>query len=640
MITIICDNNQHELPKGSTVFDLALQLKYTEPHQAVGCKINGVLKDLSTPLHDQDTVELIHFEDKAGKEIFWHTSAHILAQAILRLWPDAKPAIGPPIEEGFYYDFDQLEISEEDFSKIDAMMKKIIAENHKTEKKEIANASEALKLFGENPYKKEIIEGLEGPITAYEQGEFIDLCRGPHLPALNKVKAIKVLKTSGAYWRGDPTNNMLTRVYAISFPDKKELQAYLKRLEEAKKRDHRLLGQKLDLFSFKEHAPGFPFIHPKGMIVWNTLLEFYRRLHAEAGYQEIKTPMMLSKHLWEISGHWEHYKQNMYVSEIEKDEYAIKPMNCPGCMLYYNTHVHSYKEFPLRVGEIGLVHRNEASGALSGLMRVRAFHQDDAHIFLTEDQIEEEILNVLNLIDVIYSTFGLEYRFELSTRPEKQTVGTDEQWEVSTHALKQALEKNGQPFVINEGDGAFYGPKIDIHIKDCLGRHWQCGTIQLDMSLPQRFNLKYDDKHGSESTPVMLHRALFGSIERFLGILIEHFAGRFPLWLSPRQVAFIPVADRHAPKAQELSKYLSQHGFHVECFDQNESVSKKIRIAQLLQFNYMITLGDEELESETLSLRTREGVQEKGLSVQDFTKRLIEEKESYALSSLFKEVPH
>lgn len=635
MITVNYQKKTIELPEGSTVQDLVLLLNLNLPNQALGCSINGKKYDLSHQLKEEDSIHFFHFEDREGKEIFWHTSAHILAQAVLRLWPEALPAIGPPIKEGFYYDFGNLQISEEDFEKIESMMKKIIEENHPTEKKELLS-EEALKVFGHNPYKKELIESLsDQQITAYRQGDFFDLCRGPHLPKLGKVKALKVLKTSGAYWRGDSTNAMLTRIYAITFPEKNALRLYLHRIEEAKKRDHRVLGQALDFFSFQQQAPGFPFIHPKGMCIFNRLLDFYRQLHTREGYQEIKTPVMLSKQLWELSGHWEHYHQNMYLSEVEKKEFAIKPMNCPGCMLYYKTNVRSYKDFPLRIGEIGLVHRNEPSGALSGLMRVRAFHQDDAHIFLMMNQVKDEILHIFHLIEKIYSTFNLEYHFELSTKPEVGTVGSDEDWIRSTQALKSALEASKKPFKINEGDGAFYGPKIDVHIHDCIGRQWQCGTIQLDMSLPVRFDLKYDDPEGKQSTPVVLHRALFGSIERFFAILIEHFAGRFPLWLNPRQIAIIPVADRHCEFSYALKQKLKSD-FEVHCFDSNESVSKKIRTAQTLQFNYMLTIGDKELEAESLSIRTREGIKKFNVPFTAFYKTLLEEKNSYALSSPYK----
>lgn len=624
-----------DVPVGSSAEDLAKKLNLTAPEQAVGVSINGKTLDLSTPLNDGDEVIFWNFDDPEGKEIFWHSSAHILAQAVLRLWPSAKPTIGPPIENGFYYDFADLHVSEEDFEKIENEMEKIIKENYKTVREVLPNKQAALKVFGNNKYKTELIEGLEDQkITAYRQGEFIDLCRGPHMPNLGKVKALKILKTSGAYWRGDSDREMLTRIYAITFPDRKMLKDYLHRLEEAKKRDHKIIGPKLGLFSLQEEAPGMPFIHPKGMIIWNTLIDYWRSCHRRAGYQEIKTPQLMSKELWQTSGHWENYRQNMYTSSIEDKEFAIKPMNCPGCMLFYRTYIHSYREFPLRVAEIGHVHRHEASGALSGLMRVRSFHQDDAHLFLMPEHITDEILKIISLVDEIYSSFGLSYHLELSTRPEK-SIGSDADWEMATAALKKALDQTGKAYRINEGDGAFYGPKIDMHIRDALGRTWQCGTVQLDMALPERFDLLYDHEGGHRLRPIMIHRALFGSIERFMGILIEHFAGKFPFWLSPRQIALISVADRHIAYAKELHKQFFEAGFHVELDESNESVSKKIREAQLLQTNYMITVGDRELEHRTISLRTRDNALHGEMKVEDFLAKIQEEKHSRALTSPF-----
>lgn len=627
-----------ELPEGSTAEDLAKKVHQTAPDQALAACINGTTVDLFQPLKDGDQIILWSFQEKEGKEVYWHSSAHILAQAVLRLWPNAKLTIGPPIENGFYYDFADLHLSDEDFEKIEKEMERIIDENYKTEKKVLSGKEEALRTFGSNKYKAELIEGFDGgQITAYSQGEFIDLCRGPHLPYLGKVKACKVLKTSGAYWRGDSNREMLTRIYAITFPDKKMLRDYLRQLEEAKKRDHKILGPKLDLFSLREEAPGMPFIHPKGMLVWNALLAYWRGCHDKAGYIEIKTPVMMNKELWERSGHWQNYRQNMYTSTIEEREFAIKPMNCPGCMLYYKMQVHSYREFPLRVAEIGHVHRHEASGALSGLMRVRCFHQDDAHIFMEPQQIEGEIIRLLGLIDEIYATFGLSYHLELSTRPEKDTIGTDEQWNHATDSLKKALEKSGRPFQIREGEGAFYGPKIDLHIRDALNRTWQCGTIQLDMALPERFDLEYIDKEGNRPRPVMLHRVVYGSIERFFGILIEHFAGKFPLWLSPRQVRIIPVADRHVEYARSIGEKLQEAHFHCEIDETNESVSKKIRSAQIDQVNYMLTVGDKELENQTIALRTRDNVVHGEMQFDVFLAKISAEKKSRSLHSPFED---
>ncbi len=627
------DQKEIELPDGSSGKDLCEKLNLRGPNQSLAVKINGTLRDLSSPLHDGDEAILIHFEDPEGKEIFWHSSAHVLAQAILRLFPQAKPTIGPPIENGFYYDFADLTISDADFEAIEKEVSKIIDENYQAERHVFKNREEALLRFKDNPYKKELIEGFpEGPFTAYSQGEFFDLCRGPHLPNVGKIKAFKILKTSGAYWKGDSNREMLTRVYAISYPDRKALKEYLTLLEEAKKRDHKILGPKLDLFSLKEEAPGMPFIHPKGMIVWNRLIDFWREMHKRAGYLEIKTPQLMSQELWETSGHWFHYRENMYAFGIEERHFAIKPMNCPGCMLFYKSHTHSYRELPLRVAELGHVHRHEASGALSGLFRVRSFHQDDAHLFMRPCDIKQEILNVLSLVEETYSAFGLAYRLELSTRPEK-SIGSDEDWEIATAGLRDALDAWGQPYRVNEGDGAFYGPKIDIHIRDALGRSWQCGTVQLDMALPEKFELEYTDSDGASKRPVMVHRALFGSVERFLGILIENFAGKFPLWISPLQVRVMTVADRHQEYAHTLCCELKKAGFICDVDDSNESVNKKVRNAQLMQINYMLTVGDKELENRTINVRTRDNVVHGEMELKPFINKLEEEIACRSLSS-------
>ncbi|WP_213157028.1 threonine--tRNA ligase [Parachlamydia sp. AcF125] len=624
-----------ELPEKSTAKELADKLHLNGPNQALGVNVNGKAVDLSYALKAGDTVTFWSFDDPQGKEVFWHTSAHVLAQAILRLWPNAQPTIGPPIENGFYYDFGNLTISDQDFEKIEEQMRLIIEENHLSKRESFANKEEALKAFAHNPFKVELIESFpEGEaLTGYRQGEFFDLCRGPHLYNLGKIKALKVLKTSGAYWRGNPENAMLTRIYAITFPDRKMLKDYLISVEEAKKRDHKVLGVKLDLFSLKEEAPGMPFIHPKGTIVWNELLAYLRQCLDEKNYIEIKTPTMMTRDLWELSGHWSNYRQNMFTSQIEERDFAIKPMNCPGCMLYYRSQIHSYRELPLRVAEIGNVHRFEPSGALSGLFRVRSFHQDDAHIFMKPSDIRSEILNVLNLAHEIYSTFGLTYRLELSTRPEKNTIGTDEEWAIATEGLKNALDETGRPYRINEGDGAFYGPKIDFHIQDAINRTWQCGTIQLDMALPEKFTLEYTAEDGSRQRPVMIHRAIFGSIERFFGILIEHFSGRFPLWISPLQVRLIPVADRHVEYARTLRKQFKEAGFHCDIDESNESVSKKVRNAQLSQINYMLTVGDQELQNQTINLRTRENAVYGEIKPAALIASMLEEKRTRALIS-------
>jgi len=622
------DQSVIDLPENSTVKDLAEKLHLTGPNQAMGASINGKTYDITHPLKNGDSVIIWNFEDPEGKEIFWHTSAHVLAQAVLRIWPEAKPTIGPPIDNGFYYDFANLTISDEDFERIEKEMQTIINENYTSTREVFPNKNEALKTFADNKYKCELINSFDpkDELSGYRQGEFFDLCRGPHLPNIGKIKALKVMKTSGAYWHGDAKNEMLTRIYAITYPDRKQLKDYLQLLEEAKKRDHKILGPKLDLFSLKEEAPGMPFIHPKGMIVWNQILAYLRECLAKHDYVEIKTPSLMTRELWERSGHWSNYRQNMFTSEIEGRDFAIKPMNCPGGMLYYLTGTHSYRELPLRVAEIGNVHRYEPSGSLSGLFRVRSFHQDDAHIFMKPSDIESEIIGILNLADEIYSMFGLKYHLELSTRPEKNTIGTDEGWELTTSALRDALNHSGKTYKVNEGDGAFYGPKIDFHIRDALNRTWQCGTIQLDNALPEKFNLEYTDNEGTRCRPIMLHRAILGSVERFFGILIEHFAGRFPLWISPLQVRLLTVADRHQPYADEIAKTIKAAGFQCDVDHTGESVSKKVRNAQLTQINYILTIGDKELENRTLNLRTRDNVVHGEITLDSFLEAIKKEK--------------
>nr|CRI42929.1 Threonine--tRNA ligase [Chlamydia pneumoniae] len=634
MIQVTCDQKNYEVLEGTTAAELAKQLKNS--HQFIGVLINERPRDLSTHLNEGDTLVFLTSEDPEGREIFLHTSAHLLAQAVLRLWPDAIPTIGPVIDHGFYYDFANLSISESDFPLIEDTVKQIVDEKLAISRFTYGDKQQALAQFPQNPFKTELIRELpeNEEISAYSQGEFFDLCRGPHLPSTAHVKAFKVLRTSAAYWRGDPSRESLVRIYGTSFPTSKELRAHLEQIEEAKKRDHRVLGAKLDLFSQQESSPGMPFFHPRGMIVWDALIRYWKQLHTAAGYKEILTPQLMNRQLWEVSGHWDNYKANMYTLQIDDEDYAIKPMNCPGCMLYYKTRLHSYKEFPLRVAEIGHVHRQEASGALSGLMRVRAFHQDDAHVFLTPEQVEEETLNILQLVSTLYGTFGLEYHLELSTRPEKDTIGDDSLWELATDALNRALVQSGTPFIVRPGEGAFYGPKIDIHVKDAIQRTWQCGTIQLDMFLPERFELEYTTAQGTKSVPVMLHRALFGSIERFLGILIENFKGRFPLWLSPEQVRIITVADRHIPRAKELEEAWKRLGLVVTLDDSSESVSKKIRNAQNMQVNYMITLGDHEINENVLAVRTRDNRVINDVSVERFLNTILEEKNSLSLTAL------
>lgn len=641
MFIILKDDSKIEIPEGTTAKELAEKLNLKGPHQALAANINGSTCDLNHSLKDGDKVILFSFDDAEGKEVFWHTSAHVLAQAVLRLWPEAKPTIGPPIENGFYYDFANLHISDEDFGKIEKEMKKIVSENFKSQREVFADKEEAFSRFKDNKYKCELISEIDigEELSGYRQGEFFDLCRGPHLYSLGKIKALKVMKTSGAYWRGDSNNETLTRIYGVTFPDRKLLKEHLHQLEEAKKRDHKLIGSKLNLFSLKEEAAGMPFIHPKGMIIWSQLLAYLRQCLTEADYVEIKTPVLMTKELWELSGHWKNYREHMFTSEIENRDYAIKPMNCPGCMLYYKSQIHSYRELPLRVAEIGNVHRYEPSGSLSGLFRVRSFHQDDAHIFMRPDQIKQEILFVLNLADKIYSAFGLVYHLELSTKPEKNTIGSDEEWEIATQGLKAALDESGRDYLINEGDGAFYGPKIDFHIKDAINRTWQCGTIQLDMALPEKFELEYTADDGTRKRPVMIHRALFGSIERFFGILIEHYSGRMPLWLSPLQVGIITVADRHIPYGQTLYQKFKSLGFHTQLDNSNESVSKKIRNAQLNQINYILTIGDKEVENQTINLRTRDNVVHGELNPDTFIQEITNEfQERKELSPYTKEV--
>lgn len=634
---ILYQNNKKKLSSNATVSELISDLSLTAPDEAVSCKVNGRFVDANSSLKENDQVELFNFSDKEGKEVFWHSSAHVLAEAVLKLWPEAQPTIGPAIEEGFYYDFANLTISEDDFPRLEKEIKSILKQKTSPKKQTFANKGDAISHFQNNPYKKELIEGFdeECPLTGYTIGSFFDLCRGPHLSNTGKIKAFKVLKTSAAYWKGDPSREMLTRIYAISFPSKEELQLYVKRLEEAKKRDHRLLGAKLDLFSFKEEAPGIPLIHPNGMMIWNAIIDYWREIHQKNNYEEIKTPHLLNQELWMTSGHWQHYRENMYTLEVEEKQFAVKPMNCPGCMLYYKNKKHSYREFPLKVAELGLVHRHEASGSLNGLLRVRSFHQDDAHIFMTLEQITEEIVKVLKLVDEVYSTFGLETQLELSTRPEK-SIGTDEEWTTTTAALKEALDIWEHPYVVNEGDGAFYGPKIDFHVKDTLGRSWQCGTVQLDMSLPVRFDLVYIDHQGEAVRPIMVHRAILGSIERFFAILIEHFAGNFPLWLSPHPIRILPVAAVHHAHAHECAKKIREYGFHVEVQTENESLGKKIRTAQLEKVNYMLTIGDQEVENGTCAVRTRDNVVHGEMPFTKFVETITIERDNKALCSPLK----
>lgn len=607
-MNVTVDQKKVQAEAGVNGADLAVSLSKTMPHEAVTLTINDRPADFTDEIKEGDSVTFFDFDTKVGKEVFWHTSAHVLAQAVLRLYPEAKPTIGPPIDQGFYYDFSGITISDSDLPAIEKEMKKIVKENFKPEKVIFKSKIEAIDAFKDNPFKVDLIESFdpESELTAYRQGEFFDLCRGPHLQNLGKVKAIKLLKTSGSYWRGDAEGPTLTRIYGVTFPSKDLLKEHLNRLEEAKKRDHRVIGSALDLYSFKEEAPGMAFIHPYGMRIWDKLTDFWRTLHYKKEYEIILTPQLMVQQLWETSGHWEHYKENMFTSKAHRDKvYAIKPMNCPGCMLYYKGSSHSYRDLPLRVAEFGHVHRQEPSGALNGLFRVQSFHQDDAHIFMRKCQIKEVILEVLDLVKEIYETFGLEYSFELSTKPEK-AIGNDQDWEITTQGLRSALDAWGADYQVNEGDGAFYGPKIDLHVKDAIGRSWQCGTVQLDMSLPEKFDLTYKESDGSLQRPIMIHRAIFGSMERFLAILVEHYAGKFPLWLSPRPFAVLPVNIAHASYAKKIAQELRGKGFFVDMDLSEDSVSKKVRNAQKKQFNYMLILGDKEVEEGCVSVRRRD----------------------------------
>lgn len=594
---------------GTTALDVAKALGSGLYKAACACKINGEPCDLRTALPDGCELAILTFDDAEGKHAFWHTASHIMAQAVKRLYPDVKLTIGPAIENGFYYDFDAGEpLTPETLEKIEAEMKQIVKEALPLERFELS-PNEAVKLMEakNEPYKVELIgehAGKGEPISFYRQGEFTELCAGPHLPDTGRVKAFKLTSCTGAYWRGDAKNQMLQRIYGTAFPKQAALDEYLARMEEAKKRDHRKLGKELELFTIMEEGPGFPFFLPKGMVLKNLLIDYWREIHREAGYQEISTPMILSRSLWERSGHWAHYKENMYTTVIDEEDYAIKPMNCPGGMLVYKTKPRSYRDLPLRVGELGLVHRHELSGALHGLMRVRCFTQDDAHIFMTPDQIKEEIKGVVALIDKVYGTFGFPYKIELSTMPEDH-MGELADWERATDALSGAITELGYAYEVNEGDGAFYGPKLDFHLQDCLGRTWQCGTIQLDFQLPERFELEYTGADGQKHRPIMIHRVVFGSIERFIGILIEHFAGAFPLWLAPEQVRILPISERHHEKAREIYQQLFNAGMRVEIDERSEKIGYKIREAQLQKIPYMLIIGDKEAESGTVSVRRR-----------------------------------
>ncbi len=611
---------QFETPPSG--LDVAKSISEGLARDCVAMEVDGQVRDLYLTIEQDATLRLITTREDEALEIMRHSAAHVMAQAVLRLYDKAKLTIGPVIEDGFYYDIDMEPISEDDFPKIEAEMQKIVKAKIPIRREAISKA-EALAFYKNEPYKLEMIEDLpDGTISLYRQGDFVDLCRGPHVPHTGFVKAFKLMKVSGAYWRADQNKAQLQRIYGTAYFDKKELKAYLTFLEEARKRNHRKIGEAQELFSFHDEAPGMPFFHPRGMVMWNLLLDFWREEHRRAGYVEIKTPIMLQQVLWERSGHWDNYRENMYTSEVDGIAYAIKPMNCPGGMLLYKNRHHSYRELPLRVAEVGLVHRHELSGVLSGLFRVRAFHQDDAHIYMMPDQIEAEILGVLRLVERIYGVFGLGFHLELSTRPEK-SIGTDEQWAIATDGLRSALEAYGADYQLNEGDGAFYGPKIDIHIKDALGRTWQCGTIQLDMSQPERFDLTFVDRDNQRRRPIMIHRTVLGSIERFFGILIEHFAGKYPLWLTPVQAVVLPINDDIAPYAGSLRDDLTAAGLRVELDDRTESLNKKVREAQLRQIPLILTIGAKEQAAGTLSVRTLDGHVRYGVAREVFLETVL-----------------
>lgn len=608
MIITLKDGSKKEYAEAKSVYDIAMDISEGLARVACAGEINGEEVDLRTVVDSDCELNILTFDSEGGKAAFRHTASHIMAQAIKRLYPETKLAIGPSIKDGFYYDVDrETPFTSEDLEKIEAEMKKIVKEALPLERFTMTR-EEAIKFMQEKeePYKVQLIEDLpeDAELSFYRQGEFVDLCAGPHLMNTKTVKAFKLTSLAGAYWRGNEKNKMLTRIYGTAFTKKADLEEYLARIEEAKKRDHRKIGKELGIFMMREEGPGFPFFLPKGMVLKNTLLDYWREIHNKAGYQEISTPIMLNRQLWETSGHWDHYKENMYTTVIDDQDFAIKPMNCPGGVLVYESEPRSYRDLPLRMGELGLVHRHEKSGQLHGLMRVRCFTQDDAHIFMTPDQIREEIKGVAKLIDEVYSLFGFKYHVELSTRPE-DSMGSDEDWEMATDALRAALDDLGLDYAVNEGDGAFYGPKIDFHLEDSLGRTWQCGTIQLDFQLPQRFNLEYIAADGEKHRPIMIHRVVFGSIERFIGILIEHFAGAFPTWLAPVQVRVLPISDKYMEYGQKVLAELKEAGIRAEIDTKAEKIGYKIREARLQKIPYMLVVGAKEEENGVVSVRSR-----------------------------------
>ncbi|MGN0824026.1 MAG: threonine--tRNA ligase [Candidatus Coproplasma sp.] len=621
MNVILPDGNNLSVEENATCLTVAKAISEGLARAAVAAKINGVLVDLSSPVKDGDKVEIVTLKDKEGLEVYRHTCSHVLAQAVKTIYPTCNLAIGPVIDNGFYYDIDfKTPITQDDFEQIEAEMAKIIKSNYTIERIELPR-EKALELMTkyDEKYKVELINDLpeDSTISFYKQGSFTDLCRGPHLPSTGKIKAFKLTSIAGAYWRGDEKNKMLTRIYATAFATKDEMKAYFEMMEEAKKRDHIKLGKDLKLFALLNEGKGFPFFLPNGMVLKNALVDYWRDLHRKEGYVEIQTPIILTRTLWENSGHWDHYKDNMYTTKIDGEDCAVKPMNCPGGMLVYKLEPHSYKDLPLRVAEMGLVHRHEKSGQLHGLFRVRCFTQDDAHIFMLPEQITDEIKGVVRLTDSIYKQFGFKYKVELSTRPEN-SMGSEEDWELATSSLKKALDEMNIEYEINEGDGAFYGPKIDFHLQDSIGRTWQCGTIQLDFQMPQRFELEYVGEDGKKHRPIMIHRAIFGSIERFIGILIEHFAGKFPVWLAPNQVKILPITDRNHDYAESICKKLSALGVRATLDDRSEKVGYKIREAKLEKVPYILVVGDQEQANGTVNVNKRDVEEKQSLTVDEF----------------------
>ena len=633
-MNLVINGEQRQYDPGINALDILAGSDSELKKTAIAARLNGELIELMAPIGQDGTLEYLTFEDDEAKRVLRHTASHVLASAVKTLYPNAKLAIGPAIENGFYYDFDVEEpFTPEALEKIEKQMKHIIKKNDR-EVRFTLPRDEAIAFMQEKnePYKAELIRDLpeDEVLSFYRQGDFADLCAGPHLPSTGRIKAFKLTSVAGAYWRGDEKNKMLQRIYGTAFSDKEELDKYLEMLEEAKKRDHRKLGRELDLFDILDEGPGFPFFYPKGMVLRNTLENYWHEIHENAGYEEVKTPVILNRSLWEQSGHWVTYRENMYTTRIDDQDYAIKPMNCPGGILAFKRRMWSYRDLPRRMGELGLVHRHEKSGTLHGLMRVRCFTQDDAHIFCTPEQIMEEVMAIYKLDDDVYSAFGFPYKVELSTRPEN-SIGTDEMWERSTQALTDALEKLNVPYTVNEGDGAFYGPKIDFHLRDSIGRSWQCGTIQLDMNLPERFDLSYIGADGEKHRPVMLHRVVYGSMERFIGILTEHFGGAFPLWLAPVQVKIMTITDRADEAAQALKDKMHKAGLRAELDLRNEKIGFKVREAQMMKIPYMLVLGDREAAEGTVSIRTRKGETINGLTQEEMIERLLSESKARAM---------